>query len=141
MELDGISGALSPDARGRRDRRDRRGRRVPRDPLVQPARKAPPVRKDRPATSDRGFGTNAGGAAAGNGAECTLGQILLSASPGVTVGGVPANGQILSIAQNTALFSLIGTTYGGDGVSTFALPDLRSVTPNNMTYSICDQGI
>jgi microcystin-dependent protein len=35
-------------------------------------------------------------------------------------------GQVLSIAQNTALFALIGTFYGGDGISTFALPDLRS---------------
>jgi microcystin-dependent protein len=35
------------------------------------------------------------------------------------------SGQILSIAQNTALFSLLGTTYGGNGVTTFALPDLR----------------
>lgn len=34
-------------------------------------------------------------------------------------------GQLLSISQNVALFSLIGTTYGGDGVTTFALPDLR----------------
>ena len=36
------------------------------------------------------------------------------------------NGQLLSIAENTALFALIGTTYGGDGQTTFALPDLRS---------------
>ncbi|MFN4096163.1 MAG: phage tail protein [Sphingomonas sp.] len=36
-----------------------------------------------------------------------------------------AQGQILSIAQNTALFSLLGTTYGGNGQTTFALPDLR----------------
>jgi microcystin-dependent protein len=35
------------------------------------------------------------------------------------------NGQLLSIAQNSALFSIIGTTYGGDGTTTFALPDLR----------------
>jgi microcystin-dependent protein len=35
------------------------------------------------------------------------------------------NGQILPISQNTALFSLLGTTYGGDGKSTFALPDLQ----------------
>ena len=34
-------------------------------------------------------------------------------------------GQIISIAQNTALFSLLGTTYGGNGQTTFALPDLR----------------
>ena len=37
-------------------------------------------------------------------------------------------GQILSIAQNTALFSLLGTTYGGNGQTTFALPDLRGRT-------------
>jgi microcystin-dependent protein len=35
------------------------------------------------------------------------------------------NGQILQISQNTALFSLLGTTFGGDGIRTFALPDLR----------------
>ncbi len=40
-------------------------------------------------------------------------------------GWAPANGQLLSIAQNTALFSLYGTFYGGDGRTTFALPDLR----------------
>ena len=39
------------------------------------------------------------------------------------------NGQILSIAQNTALFSLLGTTFGGNGQTTFALPDLRGRTP------------
>lgn len=38
-------------------------------------------------------------------------------------------GQLLSIAQNSALFSLLGTTYGGDGQSTFALPDLRGRMP------------
>jgi microcystin-dependent protein len=39
------------------------------------------------------------------------------------------NGQLLSISQNTALFSLLGTTYGGDGRTTFALPDLRGSAP------------
>jgi microcystin-dependent protein len=39
------------------------------------------------------------------------------------------NGQILPISQNTALFSLLGTTYGGDGKSTFALPDLQGRAP------------
>src|SRR5690242_38079 len=38
-------------------------------------------------------------------------------------------GQILSIAQNTALFSILGTMYGGNGQTTFALPDLRSRVP------------
>jgi len=87
------------------------------------------------------FGAFTGNAAAANGATCTLGEILLTASPGATAGGVPAAGQIMSINQNTAMFSLLGTTYGGNGVTTFALPDLRGLAPNNMTYSICDEGV
>ncbi|WP_183092707.1 phage tail protein [Nocardioides stalactiti] len=39
------------------------------------------------------------------------------------------NGQLMPISQNTALFSLLGTTYGGDGKSTFALPDLQGMAP------------
>jgi microcystin-dependent protein len=39
------------------------------------------------------------------------------------------NGQLLPISQNTALFSLLGTTYGGNGISTFALPNLQDSTP------------
>src|SRR5687767_15435882 len=43
-------------------------------------------------------------------------------------GWAQCNGQILPISQNTALFSLLGTYYGGDGKSTFALPDLQGST-------------
>jgi microcystin-dependent protein len=53
-------------------------------------------------------------------------------------------GQIMSISQNTPLFSLIGTTYGGDGVKTFALPDMRNLLPednNGLNYIICVNGI
>jgi microcystin-dependent protein len=39
------------------------------------------------------------------------------------------NGQLLPLSQNTALFSLLGTTYGGDGKSTFALPDMQGNAP------------
>lgn len=39
------------------------------------------------------------------------------------------NGQLMSISQNTALFSLLGTTYGGDGKSNFALPNLQGAAP------------
>ena len=42
------------------------------------------------------------------------------------------NGQLLNIADNDALFSILGTTYGGDGVTTFALPDLRGRVPMHM---------
>jgi microcystin-dependent protein len=45
------------------------------------------------------------------------------------VGWALCNGQLLAISQNTALFSLLGTTYGGDGRTTFGLPDLRGRVP------------
>jgi microcystin-dependent protein len=41
------------------------------------------------------------------------------------------NGQLLSIAQNSALFAILGTTYGGDGISTFALPNLQGRVPEH----------
>jgi microcystin-dependent protein len=44
-------------------------------------------------------------------------------------GWAVCNGQLLPISQNTALFSLLGTTYGGDGKSTFALPNLQGCVP------------
>src|ERR1700687_3614063 len=44
-------------------------------------------------------------------------------------GWATCDGQIMPIAQNTALFSLLGTTFGGDGQTTFALPDLRGRAP------------
>ncbi|MGQ7945871.1 phage tail protein [Flavobacterium sp. WC2509] len=44
-------------------------------------------------------------------------------------GWAMCNGQLMPLSQNTALFSLLGTTYGGDGKSTFALPDLQGRTP------------
>lgn len=44
-------------------------------------------------------------------------------------GWVPADGQLLPIAQYTAVFSIVGTTYGGDGRTTFGVPDLRGRTP------------
>jgi microcystin-dependent protein len=45
------------------------------------------------------------------------------------VGWALCNGQLMPISQNTALFSLLGTTYGGDGKSTFALPNLQGSAP------------
>ena len=57
--------------------------------------------------------------------EPYLGQIIPVGFNFAPVGWALCNGQLLSIAQNTALFSLLGTQYGGNGISTFALPDLR----------------
>jgi hypothetical protein len=91
------------------------------------------------ATFQSKFGNSTGNAPTGNGATCTLGQILLTAA--YVADGTPANGQLLPISQNQALFSLLGTNYGGNGTTNFALPDLRALAPNNMTYSICTVGI
>jgi microcystin-dependent protein len=62
-------------------------------------------------------------------AEPFIGQIILFAGNFAIRGYAMCNGQILSIAQNTALFSILGTTYGGNGQTTFALPDLRGRVP------------
>lgn len=61
--------------------------------------------------------------------EPFLGSLLLVPYNFAPNGWALCNGQLLPISQNTALFSLLGTTYGGDGVSTFALPDLRGRVP------------
>ncbi|KQT61677.1 hypothetical protein ASG52_02040 [Methylobacterium sp. Leaf456] len=56
--------------------------------------------------------------------ECYLGEIRLVAFSWLPRNFAYCNGQLLSINSNTALYSLIGTTYGGDGRTTFALPNL-----------------
>ena len=58
-----------------------------------------------------------------------LGVIKMFAGNFAPVGYQFCQGQLLSIAQNTALYSLLGTTYGGNGQTTFALPDLRARAP------------
>jgi microcystin-dependent protein len=57
--------------------------------------------------------------------EPYLGQIEAFPYNFVPKNWLPCQGQLLSIVQNTALFSLLGTTYGGNGIQTFALPDLQ----------------
>jgi microcystin-dependent protein len=58
-----------------------------------------------------------------------LGQICIFGFTFAPRGWALCNGQILSISQNTALFSLLGTIYGGNGQTTFALPNLQSRVP------------
>ncbi|MCM3657525.1 tail fiber protein [Agromyces mediolanus] len=76
-------------------------------------------------------------------AEPFVGEIRVFAGSFAPVGWELCNGQLLSIAQNDALFALIGTTYGGDGITTFGLPDLagripvhRGVLPGGGTYEL-----
>src|SRR6476659_7582144 len=61
--------------------------------------------------------------------EPFLGEIRMVGFNFAPQGWALCNGQILSIAQNTALFSLLGTTYGGNGTQTFGLPNLQSRVP------------
>ena len=60
--------------------------------------------------------------------ECYIGTIASFGFNFTPQGWAPCNGQLLSIAENEVLYTLIGITYGGDGVNTFALPDLRGRT-------------
>jgi microcystin-dependent protein len=58
--------------------------------------------------------------------EVFMGQVMPVAFPFAPKGLAQCDGQILPIQQNQALFSLLGTVYGGNGTTTFALPDLRA---------------
>lgn len=58
-----------------------------------------------------------------------VGEIIMAAFDFTPVGYAPCDGQLLPISRNTALFSLLGTYYGGDGRSTFALPNLNGRVP------------
>lgn len=58
-----------------------------------------------------------------------VGEIRIFACNFAPTGWAHCHGQLLPISQNTALFSLLGTNYGGDGKSTFGLPDLQTMAP------------
>lgn len=62
-------------------------------------------------------------------ADAFIGQIKIFAGNFAPLGWAYCNGQVLAISENQALYSLLGTTYGGDGRTTFALPDLRGRAP------------
>jgi len=61
--------------------------------------------------------------------DAFIGQIMIFAGNFAPRNWAFCDGQLLSISQNTALFSILGTTYGGDGRVTFGLPDLRGRVP------------
>jgi microcystin-dependent protein len=56
-------------------------------------------------------------------------------------GTVFAHGQILSIVTYSSLYSLVGTSYGGNGQTTFGVPDLRGIEPQGLNYVICVFGV
>lgn len=68
--------------------------------------------------------------------EFFIGQIMMAGFNFAPKYWALCNGQMLPIAQNQALFSLLGTQYGGNGTTNFALPDLRSRTPVGYASSV-----
>lgn len=72
--------------------------------------------------------------------EPYLGEIRMFGGNFAPVGWVMCDGQLMSIAENDALYALLGTIYGGDGINTFGIPDLRGRVPthfgtkNGQTY-------
>jgi microcystin-dependent protein len=75
-------------------------------------------------------------------AQPFIGEIRMFAGNFAPSGWMLCNGQLLSIPENETLFQLIGTTYGGDGQMTFALPDLRGRLPvhQGSGYTLASQG-
>lgn len=68
--------------------------------------------------------------------EYYLGQIVMAGFTFAPRGFAPCNGQLLQVATNQALFALLGTQYGGDGRTTFGLPDLRGRAPVSAGTSV-----
>jgi len=54
---------------------------------------------------------------------------------------LPADGRLLPISQYVAVFSIMGTNFGGNGTTDFALPDLRKLAPPGLYWSVCVEGI
>jgi uncharacterized protein (TIGR03437 family) len=88
------------------------------------------------------LGTNTFSFSQGNvaGATCNLGSVILTASTVYPTSYLPADGRLMTISSNTALFSLIGVNYGGNGTSNYALPNLTAAAPNGLLYIICVTG-
>jgi hypothetical protein len=85
-------------------------------------------------------GTGAGSYEYG-GVTCTLGDMVLSVNGYGAGAALPADGRLLPIAEYTAVFSIMGTNFGGNGTTNFALPDLRNLAPPGLYWSVCMEGI
>src|SRR5882724_522973 len=69
-----------------------------------------------------------------------IGQVALFAFPFTPAGWLPCDGRLMSIMQNQQLFSLLGTSYGGNGETDFALPRLKPAGAQGPGYFIAIQG-
>lgn len=72
--------------------------------------------------------------------EPFLGMVVALPYPFAPRGWLPCDGRLLSIQQNTALFSLLGNNFGGDGMNNFGLPKLAPLS-HNLNYYIATEGM
>ncbi|MFZ0394215.1 MAG: tail fiber protein [Terracidiphilus sp.] len=85
--------------------------------------------------------TGLGAAAYQGDNTCIIGDTILSVNGYGGGDYLPADGRLLTISQYTAVFSLLGADFGGNGTTDFALPDLRKLAPPGLYWSICVYGI
>jgi hypothetical protein len=71
---------------------------------------------------------------------CVIGDVFLSVNGYAGGNALPADGRAVPIQNNTALFSLIGINFGGNGTTDYNVPDLRAFAPQGLQYSICLNG-
>lgn len=109
------------------------GERGPKGDRGEPGLQGPPGPDPR-------FGSNRPNVLAGSGTDCTIGAVWLTAASRAA-GAIPAEGQLLAIQNNMALYAVVGPRFGGNGTTTFALPDLRNQAPNGLAYVICTEGV
>ncbi|TCL08170.1 tail collar domain [Shimia isoporae] len=70
-----------------------------------------------------------------------IAEVFLNAATFCPRGTTEADGKLLAIAEYSAVFSLVGMNYGGDGRTTFAVPDLRELAPPEMRYCFVLEGL
>jgi hypothetical protein len=88
-----------------------------------------------------GLGTSGySGGSLGTSETCTIGDIVLSANSYFGSTRMPADGRVLSGQQFQQLFAVLLFRFGGNGTTTFAVPDLRPFAPQGLQYSICYLG-
>ena len=94
------------------------------------------------ATQDNRFGqphlVNGGGSQTGG--DCLIGSVWLFAGTFAPAGSLVADGRSVLIQENAALYSLLGTTYGGNGTTHFNLPNLQPLAPAGVSYLVCASG-
>lgn len=73
--------------------------------------------------------------------EIFIGQIVLFPYTFTPQGFLPCQGQLLPVQQNLALFSLLGKRFGGDGMTSFGLPNYGKLAPEGSTYCIAIEGV